>query len=203
MKPEWEPIRGFVPCKAGPSASVRMNPRKFDPRLILCCKLGILLLCLGVVGKITLCTSSLKIFSFNVLNNSFEQDINQSHSENSTFLLTLGPQPVYFYEQLEQELRQLARNCTFKNNSNAIGNALITMLRDESLSFGTIMNLVQVLKLGIEKRVKRTATVEQQVYNYIYYGSGGYWAKLFGYSKETAFKDKIAAVSSSSHEIWF
>lgn len=40
---------------------------------------------------------------------------------------------------------------------------MIKLLRNESLEFGTIMNLVQKLEIGIEGRVRRTVSVEQQV----------------------------------------
>lgn len=40
---------------------------------------------------------------------------------------------------------------------------MIKLLRNESLEFGIIMNLVQKLEIGIEGRVRRTVSVEQQV----------------------------------------
>lgn len=56
----------------------------------------------------------------------------------------------------------MANNSTLKNK-NAVGNALITMLRNELLSFGIIMNLVQMLELEIGNRLKRGTSIEQQM----------------------------------------
>lgn len=53
-------------------------------------------------------------------------------------------------------------NATLRNK-NAVGNALIIMLRNELLSFGIIMNLVQMLELGIGNRLKRETSIEQQM----------------------------------------
>lgn len=96
MNLKGEPICESLPLGARPSAGMRMNPEKKNGlKPGLCCRLGITLLCLGAAGKIMLCTSSFKIFISDVLNCSSQQNY-ESHSESSSFLPTLGPQPVYF-----------------------------------------------------------------------------------------------------------
>lgn len=164
---EWkalkqETTKGSGPLGDGSPACTRMNPTKWGTVLVLCCKLGMVLLCLGAVGKAVVCIC--KNFSHDAFNSSSLQDYNQSGPENLTFLLGQGPQPTSSSDlPLESIIRLLAKNYTFTNKTNPIGRTLITMLRNDSLPLGTILNILQSLELGIENRKRRSTSLEEQV----------------------------------------
>lgn len=160
-----EAAKGLFPTKDDPSACTRMSPSDKDI-LILCCKLGIALLCLGLLGEVAV--RARRALTLDSFNNSSVQDYNLNDSENSTFLLGQGPQPTSSYKPhrlcpSEIEIRMLAKNYIFTNKTNPIGRLLITMLRNKSLSFSTIFTQIQRLKMKIENRKRRSTSVKEQV----------------------------------------
>lgn len=163
--PRGEAAKGLFPTKDDLSAHKRMSPSDKDI-FILCCKLGIALLCLGLLGKVAVrARRALTLDSFNY---SSVQDYNLNDSENSTFLLGQGPQPTSSYKPhrlcpSEIEIRMLAKNYIFTNKTNPISRLLVTMLRNESLSFSTIFTQIQKLEMGIENRKRRSTSIEEQV----------------------------------------
>nr|AAC16283.1 truncated vSAG protein [Mus musculus] len=160
-----EAAMGLFPTQDDPSAHKRMSPSNKDI-FILCCKLGIALLCLGLLGEVAV--RARRALTFDSLNSSSVQDYNLNNSENSTFLLRQGPQPTSSYKPhrlcpSELEIRMLAKNYIFTNKTNPIGRLLVTMLRNESLSFSTILTQIQKLEMEIENRKRRSTSVEEQV----------------------------------------
>lgn len=154
-----------MPTEDDPPACTRMNPSSMD-LFVLCCKLGIALLGLGVVGRLWFVLAELSPMMF--FNNSSVQDYNQNSTENSTFLLGQEPQPTSSYKPhrpcpSEIEIRMLAKNYTFTNKINPIGRILITMLRNDSMTFSTIFNQIQELEMGLKNRKRRATTIEEQV----------------------------------------
>nr|AAA39753.1 Mtv-9 protein [Mus musculus] len=160
-----EAAKGLFPTKDDPSACTRMSPSDKDI-LILCCKLGIALLCLGLLGEVAV--RARRALTLDSFNSSSVQDYNLNNSENSTFLLGQGPQPTSSYKPhrfypSEIEIRMLAKNYIFTNKTNPIGRLLIIMLRNESLPFSTIFTQIQRLEMGIENRKRRSTAVKEQV----------------------------------------
>lgn len=103
MRPEWEPVRGFVPHVVKPPASTRRTPRRYFPGLASCCKLGSGLLGIWVMGKIIV---SIYLFALSVSNSKNDLGSTETSSfdgtedpdlNSTTDLLTTSTPFMYFY----------------------------------------------------------------------------------------------------------
>lgn len=176
MRPEWEPVRGFVPHVVKPPASTRRTPRRYFPGLASCCKLGSGLLGIWVMGKIIV---SIYLFALSVSNSKNDLGSTETSSfdgtedpdlNSTTDLLTTStpflqiveaPQIYNDSSLVDQEIKDLAKNYSYKNNDSASAKILVTLLKNDSITLGTAINALQNLETGVESRNKRSAALSQ------------------------------------------
>lgn len=168
MTPEWEPVRGFAPHVVKPPACVRQTPRRCAPGLAPCCKLGSGLMGIWVMGKIVVSTY---FFTLSLFDSEYDLDKTETSFNNRTEgpdlflitnttsfpasslqqtepLMTGTPRLQIMSSLIDKEIKDLAKNYTYKDSDTSSIRVLVELLRNDSLSFGSAMNILQSIETG-------------------------------------------------------